>query len=124
MVGDALRYSYRLSTDRRVIDDELWYAYSIWISHFLSIIFQPFHPLSFPCRRLCAGATHEKTYTALWLLGKLKSLPERKRPRGFMVSGGGRRQGEDYASFLARSLKLDPNIEPESLANLIVVAPS
>jgi hypothetical protein len=92
---------------------------TIWFSDFLSIPFQP----SLPCRRLYAGATHGKTYTALWLLGKLKSLPERKRPRGFMVSGGGRRQGEDYASFLARSLKLDPNVEPECLANLIVVAP-
>lgn len=69
-----------------------------------------------------AKPTHGKTYTALWLLKKLKSLPEHKRPRGFMVSGDGRKQGENYASFLARSLNIDPNVEPGDLAGLIVTA--
>jgi hypothetical protein len=53
---------------------------------------------------------------------KLKSLPEETRPRGFMVTGNGRRGSEAYASFVARSFGVDGTIDPARLVNLIVVA--
>jgi hypothetical protein len=63
--------------------------------------------------------TNGKTHTAMWLIKKYKRLPEHKRPKGFMVTGAGRRNEEDYASFLARSLKIDGNIEPATFAKLL-----
>jgi hypothetical protein len=53
---------------------------------------------------------------------KLKSFPEVRRPRGFMVTGIGRRGSETYASFVARSFGVDGAIHPARLVNLIVVA--
>jgi hypothetical protein len=69
---------------------------------------------------VCSGATDGKTHTAMWLMKKLKSLPDETRPQGFMVTGNGRKEDEDYASFVARSLRVDRKIDPARLVNLIV----
>jgi hypothetical protein len=71
---------------------------------------------------VCSGATVGKTHAAIWLMKKLKSLPEERRPRGFMVTGNGRRANEAYASFVARSFRVAGNIDLLRLVNLIVTA--
>jgi hypothetical protein len=71
---------------------------------------------------VCSGATDGKTHTSMWLMKKVNTLPDETRPRGFMVTRDERKEDEAYASFVARSLRVNRKIDPARTVHRIAAA--